>query len=280
LLAFLENPMAVETEILVDRTPGRFDGMKISWGGVFGGVLAGVGVLMLLSSLGVAIGISATDPRNPNGEALGTGAAIWTGLSLLISLYIAGWASTRLSMLWERTTAMFEGVLVWVLSLILILYLTASGIGLIASGAFGLLGKTAQAVGSTAQTMDVNALSSGDVDAILGKLRDPKTATIVASATGTSQEEASRTLNDMSQRVEAARDNPAQASAEARQGLQTLAARAKQNLANTAEEVKPEATTTAWLTFAALVLSLLAAIGGAAVGRRGVVRRVERPITR
>jgi hypothetical protein len=276
----LENPMAVETEILIDRTPGRFEGMKISWGGVFGGVLAGVGVLMLLSSLGVAIGISATDPRNPNGEALGTGAAIWTGLSLLISLYIAGWASTRLSMLWERTTAMFEGVLVWVLSLILILYLTASGIGLIASGAFGLLGKTAQAVGSTAQTMDVNALSSGDVDAILGKLRDPKTATIVASATGTSQEEASRTLNDMSQRVEAARDNPAQASAEARQGLQTLAARAKQNLANTAEEVKPEATTTAWLTFAALVLSLLAAIGGAAVGRRGVVRRVERPITR
>jgi hypothetical protein len=280
LLAFLENPMAVETEILIDRTPGRFDGMKISWGGVFGGVLAGVGVLMLLSSLGVAVGISATDPRNPNGEALGTGAAIWTGLSLLISLYIAGWASTRLSMLWERTTAMFEGVLVWVLSLILILYLTASGIGLIASGAFGLLGKTAQAVGSTAQTMDVNALSSGDVDAILGKLRDPKTAAIVASATGTSQEEATRTLNDMSQRVEAARNNPAQASAEARQGLQTLAARAKQNLANTAEEVKPEATTTAWLTFAALVLSLLAAIGGAAVGRRGVVRRVESPVTR
>jgi hypothetical protein len=272
--------MAVETEILIDRTPGRFDGMKISWGGVFGGVLAGVGVLMLLSSLGVAVGISATDPRNPNGQALGTGAAIWTGLSLLISLYIAGWASTRLSMLWERTTAMFEGVLVWVLSLILILYLTASGIGLIASGAFGLVSKTAQAVGSTAQTMDVNALTSGDVDAILGKLRDPQTATVVASATGTSREEASRTLNDMSQRVEAARDNPAQASAEARQGLQTLAARAKQNLANTAEEVKPEATTTAWLTFAALVLSLLAAIGGAAVGRRGVVRRVERPVTR
>lgn len=270
--------MAVETEVLVERDAGSLEGMKISWGGVFGGVLAGVGVLMLLSSLGLAIGISATDPRNPDGEALGTGAAIWTGLSLLISLFIAGWASTRLSMLWERTTAMFEGVLVWVLSLILILYLTASGIGLVASGAFGMLGKTAQAVGSSVSTMDVDSLTSGDVDAILARLRDPQTATIVASATGTSREEAASTLRDMSQRVEAARNDPAQATAEARQGLQTLATRAKQNLANTAEEVKPEATATAWLTFGALVLSLLASIVGAAVGRRGVVRRVDRPI--
>ena len=272
--------MAVETEILVEGTAAPLDGMKISWGGVFGGVLAGVGALMLLSSLGLAIGISATDPRNPDGEALGTGAAIWTGLTLLISLFIAGWASTRLSMLWERTTAMFEGVLVWVLSLILILYLTASGIGLVASGAFGLLGQTAQAVGSSVGTMNVDELSSGDVDAILARLRDPQTAAVVASATGTSQEQASTQLRDMSQRVEAARNDPARASAEVRQEMQTLAAQAKQNLVNTAEEVKPEATATAWLTFAALVLSLLAAIIGAAVGRRGVVRRVDRPLVR
>ena len=90
--------MAVETEILTERAARPFEGMKISWGGVFGGVLAGIGALMLLSSLGLAIGISATDPRDPNGSALGIGAAVWTGLTLLVSLFIAGWASTRLSM--------------------------------------------------------------------------------------------------------------------------------------------------------------------------------------
>jgi len=227
--------MAVETEVLVERSARPFEGMKISWGGVFGGVLAGIGVLMLLSSLGVAVGISATNPRNPDGGALGTGAAIWTSLALLISLFVAGWASTRLSMLWERTTAMFEGALVWVLSMILIVYLTASGIGLVASGAVGLLGKTAQAVGTSVQSMDVDAIASGDVDAILGRLRDPQTATIVASATGTSREEASNTLRDMSQRVEAARNNPEQATAEARRGLETLATQAKQNIADTAQ---------------------------------------------
>jgi hypothetical protein len=269
--------MAIEREVLVERTTDAFEGMKISWGGVFGGVLAGIGTLMLLSSLGLAIGISAVDPRDPNGAALGTGAAIWTGLTLLIALFIAGWASTRLSMLWERTTAMFEGVLVWVLSLILVLYLTASGISLVASGAFGLLGQTAQAVGASAgAAIDERGMSSGSVDEILSRLRDPQTASTVATATGMSREEATSALNEMSQRVEAARNDPAQAADEARRGLSDLAARARQNLAQTAAEVQPEVSTTAWLTFAALVLSLLAAIAGAAVGRRGVVGRVTR----
>src|SRR4051812_14338865 len=273
----LECAMAAETEILIESNSRPFEGMKISWGGVFGGVLAGVGVLMLLSSLGLAIGISATDPRNPDGEALGTGAAIWTGLSLLIALFIAGWASTRLSMLWERTTAMFEGVLVWVLSLILILYLTASGIGLVASGAFNLVGTTAKAVGSSVgSSMNLDDLSSGNVDEILGRLRDPQTTTIVAAATGSSRAEASSNLQDISRRVEQARNDPARAAAEARQGLQRLTSQAKQNLANTAAEAKPAATTGAWLTFAAMVLSLLAAILGAGTGRRGVVRRAAR----
>jgi hypothetical protein len=267
--------MAVEREVLIERTTDAFEGMKISWGGVFGGVLAGIGTLLLLSSLGLAIGISALDPQDPNGSAIGTGTAIWTGVTLLISLFIAGWASTRLSMLWERTTAMFEGVLVWVLSLILILYLAANGIGLVASGAFGMVAKTAQATGiSVAGAMDATAMSSGSVDEILSRLRDPQTAQVVASATGMSQEEATDALNRTSQRVEAARNDPARAAAEARSGLSELGARAKENISRTAAEVQPEATTTAWLSFAALLLSLIAAIAGAAVGRRGVVRRV------
>jgi hypothetical protein len=266
--------MAIEREILIEQT-GTPAGMKISWGGVFGGVLAGIGTLLLLTSLGLAVGISAVDPRDPDAGAIGTGAAIWTTLSLLVSLFVAGWASTRLSMLWERTTAMFEGALVWVMSLILVLYLTANGVGLIASGAFGLLGSAAQTAGAAmAPAFDPNGMSAGSVDDILAKLRNPQAASVVANATGMSQQEASQELSRISTQVEAARNNPAQAAAQARQGLADLTARAKQNLSQKAAEVKPEATTTAWLAFAALVLSLLAAIGGAAVGRRNVERRV------
>ena len=264
--------MAIEREVLIAQ-PATADGMKISWGGVFGGVLAGVGTLMLLTTLGLAIGISATDPRNPNAGSLGTGAAIWTTLSLLIALFVAGWASTRLSMLWERTTAIFEGALVWVMSLILILYLTANGIGLVASGAFGMLGSAARGAGTAVGTaLDTGGISSGTTDDILRKLRDPMTAAVVANATGMSQQEASQQLSQISGRVEAARNDPAQAAAQARQGMSDLASRARQNLGQKAVEVKPEVTTGAWVAFVALVLSLLAAIGGAAVGRRSVLR--------
>jgi hypothetical protein len=180
-----ENAMAVEREVIVESRDA-FQGMKISWGGVFGGVLAGVGTLMLLSSLGLAIGVTATDAQNADADRIGRGAAIWTGLSLLVALFIGGWASTRLSMLWERTTAVFEGVLVWVLSLIIVLYLTASGVSLVASDGFGMAGAAAA----------------------------------------------------------------------------------------DAAEVQRAVSATAWVSFGALVLSLLAAIAGAAVGRRGVEKKV------
>jgi hypothetical protein len=268
--------MAVEREVLIERTASdAFEGMKISWGGVFGGVLTGVGTLMLLSSLGLAIGISAVDPRDPDASNVGTAATIWTALTLLIALFVGGWASTRLSMLWERTTAMFEGALVWVLSLILILYLAASGVSLVASGMFSMAGQTAQAMGaSLGGVMDDRGMAQGSVDEMLARLRDPNTASTLSSVLGMPREEVATALNDTSSRVEAARADPARAAAEVRSGLSDLASRARQNLSQTAANVQPEATTTAWVAFAALVLSLLAAIAGAAVGRRGVVKRV------
>ncbi|HEY8507371.1 MAG TPA: hypothetical protein VIL32_03375 [Steroidobacteraceae bacterium] len=177
----------VEREVLIERPVDRFEGMKISWGGVFGGVLAGLGTLLLLSSLGLAVGVSAVDAGGAQGESLGRGAAIWSAVSLLIALFVGGWASTRLSMLWERTTALFEGALVWVLSMMLILYLAANGVGMLSGGMFGDAADSAAAAA-------------------------PQMETITRSA---------------------------------------------------------------WGSFAALVLSLIAAVAGAAVGRRSTVRRVE-----
>src|SRR5690606_23778933 len=65
----------------------RAEGMKVSWGGIIGGVLVALGLLMLLTSLGLAIGISAIDPSETGASALGTGAGIWGAVSLLIALF-------------------------------------------------------------------------------------------------------------------------------------------------------------------------------------------------
>jgi hypothetical protein len=240
------------------------EGKKVSWGGIFGGVLVAVGLLLLLTALGLAIGISAAQPGETEASTLGLGAGIWAGLSLLVALFVGGMVATRIGAISDRTTGFFEGVLVWVVAIFLMLYSAASGIGMLAGGAFKLVG------GAAVQSASSNVDMSGGVDQILQRLRDPKTAQQLAAATGMQQGDVEATLNDTAQRVESMRDNPGRAAAEAKQGMTQLMEKAKSSgaLEQKAQAVKPQATKAAWITFGALLLSLIAAVLGAMSGRR------------
>lgn len=249
------------------------EGFRLSWGGIWAGVLTVLGLLLFLTTLGLAIGVSAVDPTNPDAGALGTGAVVWTGLSLLIALFVGGLAATRLGMVFDKAAGAFEGALVWVLSFLVILWLASSGVQLVASGISSLFGGVTQTIGSA---VDVENLSSGDVDQILQRLNEPRTAQTLASVTGIPEEEVRATLSETAQRVEAARDNPQQAAAEVRQGTEQMMAKARQQLPAVAERAQEGATKTAWITFAAMVISLIAAIAGAMVGRRRAAERVLR----
>lgn len=189
--AFHERRAAERRRIAYPAMLRGGDGMRVSWGGIFGGVLVALGVLLLLAALGLAVGISAAQPGESAPGALGAGAGIWAAASLLIALFVAGMVSTRIGAIFDRTTGVFEGLLVWVVSLLLIAYLAGSGVGMLAGGAFDLVGGTGEVAG---------------------------------------------------QLVEQAREK--------------------------AQQMKPEATRAAWLTFGALLVSLLAAVLGAMAGRR------------
>ena len=243
-------------------------GMSVSWGGVWGGVLIGMGLLMLLTALGLALGVSAVDP-NSDTQSLGTPAAIWAAISLLLALYIGGMASTRIGAIFDKTTGMFEGTLVWVLSLLLIVYLAGSGIGLVAGGAFKLVGGATQAIGSM-MTGGTPQLSESNMNQIVQHLRDPQTSRMLASATGMPEQQVRTNLAQIADKADAAKDNPAQAAAEVRQSVQDMIQKARSDgtLERAADKAKGVASKTAWITFAALVLSLLAAVLGAMTGRR------------
>ncbi len=149
------------------------DGMRVSWGGIFGGVLVAIGLLVLLAALGVAVGITAVDPAQT----------------------------------YDRSTTFFAGFLVWVVSVVLMAYLTTSGASMLAGGAFSLFSQTQSAQ---------------------------------------QKQEAAGTL---------------------RQKAQELQQKAPE-LQQKAQEAKPAATKAAWIAFGGLLLSLLAAVAGAIVGRR------------
>lgn len=116
------------------------DGMRVSWAGVWGGVLAAVGLLLLLAALGVAVGVTAADPANTDVATLGSAAGIWAGASLLLALFVGGLVSTRAGAIHDRATSFWEGFLVWVVSLLLVAYLASSGVTTLATGAMHLVG--------------------------------------------------------------------------------------------------------------------------------------------
>jgi hypothetical protein len=181
------------------------EGIRVSWGGIFGGVLVAVGLLLLLAALGVAVGISAVDPSQTAIAKVGTGAGIWAGVSLLVALFIGGFVSTRIGATHDASTGFFAGFLVWVVSLLLVAYLAASGVSSLAGGAFSLMGGAQQVAAEVQQ-------KAQDIQQNLPQLQQK------------------------------------------------------------AEAMQPQATRAAWATFGALVLSLAAAVIGAAAGRRRAPR--------
>jgi hypothetical protein len=258
--------------IIHEHLDTSLDGLRISWGGIWAGVLTVLGTLLFLTTLGLAVGISAADPGNTDASALGLGAAIWSGLALLVALFVGGMAATRLGMIYDRATGAFEGALVWVLSFIAILWLASSGVQLVASGISSVFSGVTQTIGSVTSGMD--DLSTGDVEQILARLNDPRTVRTIATATGMPEQEVRSSLGEMAQRVEAARGNPEQAAAEVRRGAEQLMSRARQQLPAAAERVQDTATKTAWIAFAAMLISLIAAVAGAMAGRKRAARRL------
>ena len=245
------------------------DGFRISWGGIWAGVLTVMGTLLFLSILGFAIGITAANPGQTDASNFGTGAAIWSGLSLLIALFAGGMAATRLGMIFDKATGIFEGALVWVLSFLIVLWLASAGVRLVASGISGIFSGIGQTVSSTVSSLD--DLSSGDAQQILNRLNDPQTARTISSATGIPEDQVRSQLSDIANRVQAAQNDPARVASEVRQGTQQMMSQARQKLPQLAANAQRGATKGAWITFAAMLISLLAAMGGSMLGRRRVV---------
>ena len=273
--------MAVPQERLrvADRVPvAPLETARISWAGVWSGFLIGLGVLMLLSTLGLAVGVSAVDigpGQGSDARAFSLGAGIWTGLSLLIALFLSGMIASRVVMVVDRTVATTHGALVWVLTMLGVLYLAGTGIGLGMSGVLGVVRGAGSVVTSAAGGM--TDLASGDVNQILARLDDPKTVGVIAGATGMSQDEARGALADIRVRVEAARNDPGQAAAEARNGIEQLTARAKERAASVAQQAQPYASRTAWTALAVMIVSLAAAVAGAVWGARRAEQQLVGP---
>jgi ElaB/YqjD/DUF883 family membrane-anchored ribosome-binding protein len=149
---------------------GRHNFMKrISWSAVFAGVLVAIVSQLLLTLLGVGIGLSTIDPvteQNP-AAGLGTGSAIWYIISSLLSLFMGGWIAGRLASAPRLFDGIIHGVLTWCLATLLTIYFLTTTIGSIIGGAGRLVGSLVSTAGSA-----VAAAAPGISNAVQGQLKE------------------------------------------------------------------------------------------------------------
>jgi len=261
-------------ETLDDRTnilPPQ--GPRVRWGGVMSGLFIAIGVLMVMSALGLAIGVTALgDPREATGDTasgLGIGAGIWAFITLLIALFLGGLVSTKVTDRPDRPGAVMHGALVWVLFFLFTIWMIGSGISLGLSGLFGAMSELARGATTAVAAGGgdlVQTLGLQEPNRVIEKLDDPATASTLAAATGMSNEETRAALGDLRSRVEAVRDDPARVAAEVRGFLAQYSERAKQQAMVAAAKAQRGATIGSWITFGVLVVTLGVAIAGAMGG--------------
>jgi hypothetical protein len=279
-----EVPLSVETyeqpahqvNGVADRVTAPPIGVRVRWGGVTSGWVMALGTLLLLTALGLAIGITAFgDPRTADSHTasgLGLGAGLWGAVTLLIASFLGGLVSTRVTDRPDHGGAVLHGALVWTLTSLLLVWLLGQGISLGLSGLFsalsGLTRTAATAVTTTAtQGGDlVHSLGLTDATQVMTRLDNPETASLFASATGMAPEEARATLAQFRSRIEAVRDNPERVATEVRDFLAQYKERAAQQALRTAAAVQKGASVGAWVTFGVLTLTLIASILGALAG--------------
>lgn len=111
---------------------------RVRWGPIFAGLVTAIGLQLVLSALGAAVGLSSladsTRPRTDAGD-IGVGVGIWSVISVLIALFVGGYATARACGPMNRSTAVLNGAILWGTTLAISSWLVASGV----SGTFGLI---------------------------------------------------------------------------------------------------------------------------------------------
>lgn len=100
------------------------------WGAVFAGWFVAVGMALLLYAFGLAVGLSALDPRNSAAVTHGVsvGAAVWSILTWGASLWMGGMFASWFDGRDDTEMGVVRGLTVWGLSMGSTALLAASGL--------------------------------------------------------------------------------------------------------------------------------------------------------
>ena len=126
---------------------------RVAWGAIFAGVVVALIVQVMLTMLGVGIGMATLDPAsgdNPAASTFSITAAVWWFISGIIAAFAGGYVAARMSGRTVPTTGAFHGLTTWAFTTLLVLYLLTTTAGSLVGGVFS---GVASAIGGVGQTV-------------------------------------------------------------------------------------------------------------------------------
>jgi hypothetical protein len=109
---------------------------RVRWGPIIAGVFAALSSLLILSLLGLAVGLTATNVTP--GSAGGAGplpaeaarnSAVWAAIAALLAFLLGGYVAGGTAAVFDRGWGALNGALVFVVGLPILLWLTSLGLG-------------------------------------------------------------------------------------------------------------------------------------------------------
>lgn len=265
----------------------------VSWGAILAGVTIALAAQVTFVLVGAGIGAAALDvggsgAGDAGGAALPIGAAAWSFGSVLVSIFLGGFAAARLSGRATSASAGLHGLTTWAVATLLVLYLVTTSVGSILGGAFSGVGSIVGGIGSTvARTAAPVLADANPLDAIESQVRrtgtDPEAlqaravdalrALVTGGAAGADQ-----ARREAAEALAQARgipvDQATQQVADIEQRYRTAVDTAKQTASEAAEATAAAASKGSFLAAAALLLGALAGwIGGRSGRARPVALR-------
>ncbi|WP_281826930.1 hypothetical protein [Jannaschia rubra] len=152
-------------DLVHDDIERMYDGRgRAVWGAIFAGTVVALGVFVLLSLVGIGLGLSLFEPdeASPMNGSLTT-TAIWQFISQLVALGAGGYVAGRLAGVMHSVGAMLHGATVWALTTLAAVWLATSAAMGIANVAGSAISSIASGLGSATQAVVPDDFSLPDV---------------------------------------------------------------------------------------------------------------------
>lgn len=258
-----------------------------SWGAIFGGAVAALAIWMLLYALGAAIGLSAVDPDNPNTlRGSGIFGGVWGIVAPLIALFCGGLVTGQAAGALARKGGAVHGLVTWALTTLFGAWLLFNLLGSIASGVAQVGSTAVEGAGGAEQAAQMLGIQAQDILAPINqRLEAEGRPTISPEELQAAVREAAQTAVrtgelDRQTLVQAIATRTQLSEADANEladRIETRAGQAGQDVGEAALTAVERTGHVFWGVFGALLLGMLACVGGAILGISPRMRAFHEP---